>query len=74
MTDEDGDGIYTGSVKVGKGELEYKFALDNDVERQETLTDGMPCTKTTGQYINRVLQVQGDLNADVVCFDSCDCP
>lgn len=74
MTDEDGDGIYTGSVKVGKGELEYKFALDNDVERQETLTDGMPCTKTTGQYINRVLQVQGDLNADVVCFDSCNCP
>lgn len=74
MTDEDGDGIYTGSVKVGKGELEYKFALDNDVERQETLTDGMPCTKTTGQNINRVLQVHGDLNAGVVCFESCDCP
>ncbi len=74
LSDEDGDGIFEGSIRVGKGELEYKFALDKNVERQETFEVGMPCTKTTGQYTNRVIQVEGAMDLGVVCFESCDCP
>lgn len=74
LSDEDGDGVFEGSIRDGKGELEYKFALDKNVERQETFEVGMPCTKTTGQYTNRVIQVEGTADLGVVCFEFCDCP
>ncbi len=74
LTDEDGDGIYNGTIRTGSGELEYKFALDNDVERQEIFESGMPCTKTTGQYTNRLAEIDGSTDLGVLCFESCDCP
>jgi len=56
MTDEDGDGIYTGTMKVTEGEIEFKFSLDN-WGVQEELEAGSNGTKTTGQYTNRVLTI-----------------
>ena len=56
MTDEDGDGIYTGTTKVTEGEIEFKFSLDN-WGVQEEFEAGSNGTKTTGKYTNRVLTI-----------------
>ena len=73
LTDEDGDGIYTATIEVLPGELEYKFILDGQ-SVEETFKPGDSCTKTTDIYTNRVIQIQGDVILDPVCFNSCaDC-
>ena len=34
MTDQDGDGVYTATVRAIEGEMEYKFTLDGGVDLQ----------------------------------------
>lgn len=72
MDDSDGDNIWTITVPLGGGEYEYKFSLDNWTD-SETLTDGDSCTITdpSGQFVNRVITVDGDATLDAVCFGFC---
>ena len=60
MTDKDGDGVYTATVRAIEGEMEYKFTLDGGVDLQEMFDPGTACTKTTGEYTNRLAQVESD--------------
>lgn len=73
LTDEDGDGIWTGTVEMGAGPNEYKFQVDGWAD-QEMLTPGSSCTMTTDEFTNRVINIDGDTVADIVCWGSCaDC-
>lgn len=60
MTDDDGDGIYSGELWLPAGETEYKYMIDN-FEDQENLVDDMaagatcaPITDYAG-YANRIV-------------------
>ena len=70
MTDDDGDGVYTATIKAVEGELQYKFVLDGQ-SVEESFESGEPCTTTIDIYTNRVMQVKGNMILDPVCFDSC---
>lgn len=71
MADEDGDGVYTATVQATEGEMEYKFTLDGGVDLQEMFEPGTACTKTTGEYTNRLTQVESDSALPTVCFNAC---
>jgi 1,4-alpha-glucan branching enzyme len=74
MEDADGDGIWTTTVMMGAGAQEYKFQADAWTD-QEALVDGMPCTGTFGEFVNRIVTVtDADVSVDAVCWNSCaDC-
>lgn len=70
LTDEDNDGIYTGTFDVPVGELQYKFTLDDQtVEEQFEAESG--CTTTIGEFTNRVAEITDDTTLSTVCFNSC---
>lgn len=70
MYDNDGDGVYEVIVPV-PDTIEYKFTVDAWTD-DETLTAGLPCTKTTDNFTNRYLEPMGDTVLDAVCWESCD--
>jgi len=72
MEDADADGIWTTTVMMGNGQQDYKFQVDNWAD-QEALIDGMPCTVTVGEFVNRTIMVEdADAAVDAVCWNSCD--
>jgi len=72
LEDLDGDGVWEGTFLVTADSIEYKFAYDNWTG-QETLMEGMSCTKTTGEFTNRFLMLDGsDVELDVVCWEQCN--
>lgn len=74
LYDTDGDGVYTTTIEVVPGDMEYKFFLD-DQKVEETFEAGTQCTKTTDIYTNRLASITKDTSyLDVVCFNTCsDC-
>ena len=70
LSDEDGDGIWTGTITLDPGTYEYKFTLDNWTF-QENFDPGGTCTLTTGDFTNRVIEVTGDTTFCYV-WDGCD--
>lgn len=72
LTDADGDGVWEGNLMLNAGTYEYKFELDNWAVSEQFM-DGDPCTVTdpSGQFVNRVITIEGDTS---VCFiwESCD--
>ena len=70
MVDDDGDGVYTTTIQAIPGEIQYKFILDEQGV-EENFKSGDPCTTTIDIYTNRVLQVEGNMTIDPVCFNSC---
>ena len=70
MTDADGDGVYTTTASVPVGEVEYKFSIDNQ-SVEESFVPGSACTKTTGEYTNRITAVEASSTLEAVCFNSC---
>ncbi|NNC83260.1 MAG: hypothetical protein HKN79_06760, partial [Flavobacteriales bacterium] len=70
MLTHNGDGTYTGTVLMPAGQNEYKFQINNWAD-DESLVGGEECTLTTGEFTNRVLDVNGDAIVDMVCFESC---
>ena len=70
MTDDDGDGVYTTTIKTVEGELQYKFILDGQAV-EESFEPIDPCTTTIDIYTNRVVQVEGNMTLETVCFNSC---
>ena len=71
MSDADGDMVYELDVELDGGTYEYKFTLDGwNVE--ETFVDGaQPCTSTIDGYVNRTLDVTGDVELSAVCWNEC---
>jgi len=53
LSDEDGDGVWTGTIPLEPGTYEYKFTLDNWAV-QEEFTPDAACTLTTGEFTNRL--------------------
>lgn len=72
LTDTDLDGVWEGSVKVPNGTYEYKITLDN-WKAQEEFAGFEECTRrdASGQFVNRLLLVGGDVTVPTFCFNSC---
>lgn len=71
LADDDGDGIWSITIALPAGQIEFKYAADN-WNIQETLLQGSSCTLTTGQFTNRVYVVSQDVTLPPVCWGSCD--
>ena len=70
MADPDDDGVWELVIELPAGTFEYKFAADS-WGIQEELAPGGSCVLTTGQFTNRVITVNGDVNLPEVCWASC---
>ncbi len=72
LDDSDADNIWTGTIHLAAGPHEYKFTLDNWTD-QESFVGGESCviTDPSGQFHNRLIEVDGDAVLDNVCFNSC---
>ncbi len=72
LADADLDGIWEGSIAVTNGSYEYKVTLDN-WNAQEQFIGTEECTKRdpSGQFVNRLLLVSGDVDLPKFCFNSC---
>ncbi len=70
MSDANADGIWELTIPLNAGSYEYKFAADTWTI-QETLTQGAPCTVGGAPFVNRSLNVTGDVVLDVVCWGAC---
>ncbi|MBI1183241.1 T9SS type A sorting domain-containing protein [bacterium] len=75
MTDDNSDMVYELMVSVNaKDTIEYKFTVDGWTD-QENFSGGEPCTKTTGEFTNRMLVAKNDTSLDAVCWGLCtECP
>jgi len=75
LSDEDEDGVWTTTLSLPTGPIEYKFTLDNWTV-QEMFNGSENCTKLTvnddGRFVNRTLVVaNADSSPGMVCFNSC---
>lgn len=70
LTDTDKDGIWEVTLPLPQDSIEYKFTLDG-WSGQESLKQGLACTKTTSGYTNRFLKITGKTDIGVVCWESC---
>jgi 1,4-alpha-glucan branching enzyme len=71
MSDPDGDNIWEAVVtNLPAGNIEFKYAVD-DWADQESLLSGDPCTITVGAFVNRILNITGDVVMPPVCWGSC---
>ena len=74
MEDTDGDGIWTTTTFLGAGPQDYKYQLDTWTD-QEMWDEANECTMAfgeMGEFINRVITVDGDATLPTVCWNSCD--
>lgn len=72
MTSPNNDSIFELELSLPDGDtIEYKFTLDG-WSTDEMFTPGTPCTKTTGQFTNRVYVPMGNVVLPAVCWESCD--
>ncbi|MGB1074938.1 MAG: glycosyl hydrolase [Flavobacteriales bacterium] len=75
MSDLDGDGVYSITLNLPPGAIEYKF-VNGDWSAGEALdpTEDGACTLTTGEFTNRyfVVPSSGAAELPVVCFNACD--
>lgn len=71
LDDSDGDGVWTITKIWPLGMQEYKFTTF-DWSDQEMFASGGSCTLTTGEFVNRVITVNGPIVAPAVCWESCD--
>lgn len=69
MTNE-GNGIWSITLPLTSGLYEYKFTV-NGWTISETFIGGEECTLTTGQFVNRVVQVADNTILPAVCWESC---
>ncbi len=58
-------------IPLPSGNHEYKFQIDEWAD-SESFTGNESCTLTTGEFINRIINVpQAPVNAPVVCWELC---
>ena len=74
MDDVDGDGVYTFTVNLTLGLQEYKFTV-NGWDAAESFDGTESCTTDPAEFVNRVVDVTGNMTLPVVCWNSCEaCP
>lgn len=71
MTDEDNDSVWEITLPLTQDSIEYKFSYDAWAG-EEDLEQGLPCTKTDGEYTNRFMFIDGDTILPIVCWESCN--
>lgn len=75
MQDDDGDGVWETTVSIAADSIEWKYLWDNWAVN-ETLMEGMPCTKTAFGFTNRFAIFGGNAGEAVVlptvCWEQCD--
>lgn len=72
LDDTDGDGVWSTTLKLASGQLEYKFTLDDwNVEEIFNGTEKLGCTLRSGDFVNRVASISANTALDTVCFNSC---
>ena len=71
MSDADGDMIYELDVPLDGGTVEYLFTLDGWTTKEEFEDGAQPCTSTIDGYVNRTLDVTGDVELSAVCWNEC---
>ena len=72
LSDDDLDGIWTGTYSLPNGTYQFKFTVDNWTDQESLLrTDECSITDPSGQFTNRRLVVAGDMTYGTVCFGSC---
>jgi hypothetical protein len=71
LTDANNDKVYEVTLPLNATDtFEYLFTLDG-WSAQEKFTGGESCTKTTGQYTNRMGVVTADTTLPAVCWEKC---
>jgi beta-glucanase (GH16 family) len=65
-----GNGLWSITVPLTAGAYEYKFTV-NGWALSETLTGGESCTLTTGEFVNRLVQVADEAILPTVCWEEC---
>lgn len=75
MLDDNADGIYSVTLELQPGGYEYRFNNGGwDGQEELTPADDAACTLTTGAFTNRLVTVEGGVDAvtlDPVCFGEC---
>jgi len=66
----EGNGIWSTTLPLTAGQYEYKFTL-NGWNSQEVFVGGEECTLTTGEFVNRVIQVADNTVIPTVCWEGC---
>ncbi|MDA8820644.1 CotH kinase family protein, partial [Schleiferiaceae bacterium] len=69
LSDNDGDGIWTGTYAINQDSIEFKYILDN-WQVNESLNVNLPCTKTSGNNTNRFAVLNSNLFVSS-CWESC---
>ena len=60
MTDDDADMIYTFTADLPLGPIEFKYVVDETWEELSSMADVLcTVTKDDGEFINRILEVEG---------------
>jgi hypothetical protein len=72
MQDDDADGIWETTVMIAADSIEWKYLWD-EWAVNESLTEGMSCTKTSFGFTNRFAILSGsEVDLGVVCWEQCD--
>jgi hypothetical protein len=71
MSDPEGDNVWTITIPLETGIYDFKYSYDNWAG-QEALTSGSSCTTTTGNNINRTINVSGPMDMGIVCWERCE--
>lgn len=70
LTDPDNDSIYTDTIAIPSGTIEYKFLNGNSFNGEETVPSSCGVSNGLGGF-NRSLTFSSDTALPVVCFNSC---
>ncbi|MEZ4827260.1 MAG: T9SS type A sorting domain-containing protein [Bacteroidia bacterium] len=74
LSDPDNDGIWTTTLNIPTGTIEYKFTYDNWAGQEQfngTEKSGCTVKDPSGQFVNRVALISDNTALDTVCFNSC---
>lgn len=72
LDDSDNDGIWSATVNVPTGPLEYKFTLDGGADEESfNGTEETGCTLKTDEFVNRIATISENTALDTVCYNSC---
>lgn len=71
LNDNNNDGIWEITIPLPNGNHEYKFQTDEWTD-SESFQGGELCTNTTGEFINRIINLNGSpVELPLVCWESC---
>ena len=62
--------VWEGTFSIPAGNHEFKYTIGGWTA-QEALTNGSPCTITSGSFTNRAISVSAATTIPTVCWNSC---